>query len=384
MNSQKDKFKIPEEVSYLNTAYMSPLLKSVEQVGFESVSKKCLPYEITGNDFFEPVEKLKTLFAKLIQAPNPESIAIIPSASYGLASAANNIKLNPSDEVLVVEDQFPSNIYTWKCLVKKYGAKLKVIKSSETIIDRGKLWNQNILDAITSKTAVVAIPQVHWADGTLFDLKKIREKSNQHNALLIIDGTQSVGAMPFSIKEIQPDAVVCASYKWLLGPYSIGVAYYGEKFNSGEPIEENWINRLNSEDFAGLVNYQNTYKEKANRYSVGEVSNFILVPMAIKALEQIIEWGTENIQSYCHNISENAIIKLIELDCFVEQNEYRGSHLFGIKLSDHINADILKQEFTKNNVYVSFRGNYIRIASHLFNTTQDFDKLVNCFEKALE
>ena len=75
MNSQKDKFKIPDEVSYLNTAYMSPLLKSVEQVGFEAVSKKCLPYEVTGNDFFEPVEKLKTLFAKLIQAPNPESIA---------------------------------------------------------------------------------------------------------------------------------------------------------------------------------------------------------------------------------------------------------------------------------------------------------------------
>ncbi|MCP5064137.1 MAG: aminotransferase class V-fold PLP-dependent enzyme [Ignavibacteriae bacterium] len=384
MNSQKDKFKIPDEVSYLNTAYMSPLLKSVEQVGFEAVSKKCLPYEITGNDFFEPVEKLKTLFAKLIQTPNPESIAIIPSASYGLASAANNIKLNPSDEVLVVEDQFPSNIYTWKSLVDKFDAKLKIVNSPKTTIDRGRVWNQNILNAITSKTAVVAIPQVHWADGTLFDLKQIREKSNQHNALLIIDGTQSVGAMPFSIKEIQPDAVVCASYKWLLGSYSIGVAYYGERFNSGKPIEENWINRLNSEDFAGLVNYQDTYKEKANRYSVGEVSNFILVPMAIKALEQIIEWGTENIQGYCHNISENAITKLNELDCSVEQNKYRGNHLFGIKLGNHINAEILKQEFEKNKVYVSFRGNYVRIASHLFNTTQDFDKLVNCFEKALE
>ena len=80
MKSQKDKFKIPEDISYLNTAYMSPLLKSVEKIGIEAVSKKCLPYEITGNDFFEPVNKLKKLFAELIQAPSSESIAIIPSS----------------------------------------------------------------------------------------------------------------------------------------------------------------------------------------------------------------------------------------------------------------------------------------------------------------
>ncbi len=161
MNSQKNKFRIPEDVSYLNTAYMSPLLKSVELIGHEAVTKKCLPYEVTGKDFFEPVEKLKTLFAKLVQAPTSESIAIIPSASYGLANVANNVKLNPGDEILVVEDQFPSNIYTWKSLVQKYDAKLRIVKSPKSAVDRGKIWNQNILDAITSKTAVVAIPQVH-------------------------------------------------------------------------------------------------------------------------------------------------------------------------------------------------------------------------------
>ncbi len=170
----------------------------------------------------------------------------------------------------------------------------------------------------------------------------------------------------------------------MLGPYSIGVAYYGEKYENGKPIEDNWINRKGSEDFTGLVNYEDSYKEGANRYSVGEVSNFILVPMAIKALEQILEWGTEKIQNYCNNISKNAIAKLNEFDCSVEQNEYRGNHLFGIKLSNHINTEKLKEEFEKNNVYVSFRGNYVRVASHLFNTTEDFDKLVYCFKQSIE
>jgi len=384
MNSEKNKFRIPDKVTYLNTAYMSPLLKSVEQVGKEAVSKKSLPYEITVKDFFEPVEKLKKLFADLIQAPNTNSIAIIPSASYGLSNAANNIKLNEGDEILVVEDQFPSNIYPWQSLVKKYSGKLQIVKSPNSTINRGKIWNQNILDAINNKTKVVALPQVHWADGTLFDLKTIRKKSNQHNAFLIIDGTQTVGAYPFSIKEIQPDALICASYKWLLGPYSIGLAYYSEKFNSGTPIEENWINRLNSEDFTGLVNYQDNYKEGANRYSVGEVSNFILVPMAIKALEQIHEWNPRNIQNYCFDISEDAITKLNEMECFVEQTKYRGNHLFGIKLGDNIDLDKLKSEFTNNNVYVSFRGNYVRVASHLFNSKEDFEKLVYCFDKSLK
>jgi len=74
--------------------------------------------------------------------------------------------------------------------------------------------------------------------------------------LLIIDGIQSIGTLPFSVKEIQPDALICAGYKWLLGPYSIGLAYYSDTFANGFPIEENWINRKNSEDFGGLVNYE--------------------------------------------------------------------------------------------------------------------------------
>ena len=384
MDSQKDKFKIPTDVTYLNTAYMSPLLKSVEQIGKDAVSKKCMPYQITVKDFFDPVEKLKSLFAELINAPNKNSIAVIPSASYGLANAANNITLNINDEILVVEEQFPSNIYTWKTLAKKYNAKLRIIKSPDTTINRGKTWNQNILDAINERTKVIALPQVHWADGTLFDLKSIREKSDQYNAFLIIDGTQTVGAYPFSIEEIKPDALICASYKWLLGPYSIGLAYYGERFNNGIPIEENWINRLNSEDFTGLVNYQDSYKEGANRYSVGEVSNFILVPMAAKALEQIKEWTPQSIQKYCNKISERAIIKLNEINCFVEESKCRGNHLFGIKLNENIDIKKLRDEFLENNVYVSFRGNYVRVASHLFNTEEDFEKLVYCFSKSLK
>ncbi len=156
-------------------------------------------------------------------------------------------------------------------------------------------------------TKFVALGNVHWADGTRFDLEAVRKRTREVGALLIIDGTQSVGALPFDVQKIQPDALICGGYKWLMGPYSMGMAYYGEHFNNGQPIEENWLNRKNSEDFTTLVNYQVDYQPDALRYEVGEHSNFILVPMMVEALKQINKWKPENIQNYCQKISKSAI-----------------------------------------------------------------------------
>ena len=380
LTSQQSLFRIPKNITYLNGAYMSPFLKSVEKIGHAAITKKCFPYEITGNDFFENTQQLKQEFANLVAIDDYQNIAIIPSVSYGIATVANNIKLNANDEILVVSEQFPSNIYSWQGVANNYKAKLRIINAPPSFNERGKQWNQEILNAITEKTAVVALSHVHWADGTLFNLKAISEKTKKHKALLLLDGTQSIGALPFSVKEIQPDALICAGYKWLLGPYSIGLAYYADSFNEGKPIEENWINRKNSEDFGGLVNYQPAYQPKAGRYNVGEMSNFALTPMLQKSIAQLNEWQPKNIQTYCKSISENAIAELKNLGCFIEDENFRAHHLFGIYLPNTIDLDQLKNNFAKNNIYVSFRGNAIRVSPHVYNIKEDFEKLVRCFK----
>jgi len=383
LTNQKELFRLPENISYLNGAYMSPFLKSVEEIGHASVSKKCFPYEITGVDFFENTNRLKLEFSKLVAIDDAQNVAIIPSASYGIATVANNITLNTGDEILVVGEQFPSNIYSWQKIADQHNARVRIISAPTAFNRRGQGWNESILDAISDKTALVAISHVHWADGTLFDLKNIRKKTKMHNALLIIDGTQSIGALPFSVKEIQPDALICAGYKWLLGPYSIGLAYYSNTFANGLPIEENWINRKNSEDFGGLVNYEPEYQPKAGRYNVGEMSNFTLTPMLIKAIEQLNVWQPQRIQDYCKTISEEAIEKLRAIGCFIEEDKYRAQHLFGIYLPETINLNKLKAEFSKQNIYVSFRGNAIRVSPHVYNTKEDFEKLVKCFKSVV-
>ncbi|MCB0382881.1 MAG: aminotransferase class V-fold PLP-dependent enzyme [Psychroserpens sp.] len=383
MQHQKHLFDIPEDITYLNIASLSPSFKAVEKAGIDAVRQKSRPYTIPVSDFFDPVTELKSLFAQLIDTNEPERVVTIPSVSYGMATVTNNIKLNPNDEILVIEEQFPSNIYAWQHLAERYNAKIVTVKNPKTTTSNGRQWNLDILEAITPKTAVVALGQIHWSNGTIFDLKAIRTKTKANKALLIVDGSQTIGAFPFSIQDIQPDALICAGYKWLFGPYGCAYAYYGSYFDHGVPIENNWSNRLNSENLAGLTNYESQYKPFANRYAVGESGNFIYVKMQIEALKQIINWTPEMVQNYCKSISYEASQELSDLGCQIENETYRTHHLFGVKLPDSIDIKQLKAALQKQSIFVSFRGEYIRISCHLYNTKADFDTLVTCIKSVL-
>lgn len=382
LHCQKHLFSLPYDIAYLNCAYMSPQLKSVEQAGYEGVRMKSWPHEIGTPHFFEPVRQLRAAFARLVNAAEPERIAVIPSASYGLAIAARNLKLKTGDNIVLVEEQFPSNYYPWQRRAEEAGAELRMVPAPKGQ-HRGRLWSDRILEAIDERTALVALGNVHWADGALFNLKAIRRRAAEAGAWLVVDGTQSVGALPFDVQEVQPDALICAGYKWLLGPYSIGLAYFGPAFDGGVPIEENWINRLHSEDFKGLVDYQPQYRPLAGRYSVGEQSNFILAPMQLRALQQLLEWGVPEIQAYCRELMLEPLQRLEGLGCRVEAESERAHHLVGVRLPEGADLEKLKAAFLERKVYVSLRGSAVRIACHVFNDEGDAEKLVEAFEAVM-
>jgi selenocysteine lyase/cysteine desulfurase len=232
----KDQFGFPEDIIYLNTASFSPAFKSVEEAGIRAVQRKVRPDYYKGSDLFDPVIELRKLFAQLIDVDDYNRVVTIPSVSYGMATIANNISLKKGDEIVIIEEQFPSNVYIWKDLADRFDAKIITVSQPKNPHD----WNTHILNAISERTALVAIGHVHWANGFLFDVVAIRKLTAQYNALFIIDGSQSIGALPFSIKEIQPDALICAGYKWLFGPYGCAYAYYSSYFDHGKPIEQNW------------------------------------------------------------------------------------------------------------------------------------------------
>lgn len=376
MKCRKSDFLLDDSVTYLNCAYMSPQLKVVEQAGINGIRRKRNPFKITPELFFGETEELREEFAKLIHTPDAKRVVVIPSASYGMAGVAKNLPLKKDDQIIVVGEQFPSNVYPWHSLADEKGAKIVTVSPPAERKNRGKIWNERILDAINTKTKLVAIANVHWADGTLFDLKSIRTRTRDVDAWLAIDGTQSVGALPIDVEDIQPDALVCAGYKWLMGPYSIGLAYYGPALDDGKPIEENWINRHESENFANLVNYNDRYQPGALRYEVGEHSNFVLVPMLLAAIQQLNKWGIEHIQAYCQNLISNGIAALRDEGFIIEEADSRGSHLFGVRLGEHHSIENIRSSLSNQNVLVSYRGDSIRVSPNVYNDEKEFDTFV--------
>ena len=381
MQSQRTAFSIPKDTTYLNCAYMGPLPKKVEAAGIEAMKRKRNPGKISALDFFTEADMLRKEYSKLVNIDETQRVVVIPSVSYGVANAVKNIPLSKGDEVIVAAEEFPSDYYPWAVRCQETGATLRTISPPDTLQRRGEQWNTRILEAINSKTKVVTVSNVHWADGTLFNLPEIRKRTRDVGAALVIDGTQSIGAMPFDAAQIQPDALICVGYKWLLGPYSIGLAYYGPMFDNGKPIEESWMNRMNAEDFRSLVQYNPNYKEGALRYEVGEHSNFIYVPMLIESLKLLNKWKPANIQKYCAGITAEPIRKLREAGCWIEDSDSRGQHLFGIRLPAHIDIEKAAARFKKNKLFVSLRGNAIRVAVNVYNTNADLEKLTSLLLK---
>ncbi len=379
---QKNAFSFDENICYLNCAYMSPQLKVVSKAGQESVRLKEHPWSIGLETFFSTPEKARTLFASLIDA-TADDVAMIPSVSYGIETARLNIarqrEFKPGANILVLEDQFPSNVYPWRSLVDTQPGLLS-LRTVKRPLDYD--WTAALEAAIDEQTVIVAVPHCHWTDGSVIDLPRVRQFCDNQGAALVVDASQSLGAMPFSIKTIHPDFLVTASYKWLLGPYSLGFMYIDPKYQQGQPLEQNWTNRKNSENFAELVNYRDDYQPGARRFDVGERSNFALVPMAIAALTQLHEWGVTNIANTLRTLT-NAIARRAEsLGLGYIPEHARAAHMTGIQIPTEI-ATNLNEQLQNEKIFVSLRGKSLRISPHLYNSMQDIEHLFHILEKQL-
>jgi selenocysteine lyase/cysteine desulfurase len=376
LGSQRDLFEVPEGLAYLNCAYMSPQLRQAREIGEWAVSRKSRPWEVTPNDFFEDVEVVRTLFARLVGG-DADGVAIVPSVSYGISVAAANVPLHEGEKILILEDQFPSNVYPWRELGSRSGAKLVTVPRPEDYD-----WTRALIEEIDTDTAVVAAPHCHWTDGSLVDLARIGERVREVEGSLVVDGIQSLGALPFDVSDVRPDFLIAASYKWLLGPYGVGFMYVDEKHREGQPIEHNWINRRGSEEFSQLVDYDDAFHPGARRYDVGERSNFVLLPMAAEALRQLLDWGVENVSETIGTLTDLIEQKAKERGIATIPKERRARHMLGLMLGPGA-PDDLATRLMRHDVFVSVRGPSVRVSPHLYNTKADIDRFFDVLERVV-
>jgi len=374
MECQKHLFSLAPGAHYLNNAYKGPLLKSAEQACLNAIERNRNPYEIGVKDFFEDSQAIRNQFAKLINT-TPNRIAIIPSTSYGFRSVLVNIKGKKNGTALITEDEFPSGYYALERWCSEQSNQLITLKRPAD--NTAVTWNAQLLEQITEQTSVVLVSTVHWMTGSKFSLKKISDRCQQVGAKLVVDGTQSVGAIPFDVEEIPVDALICAGYKWLFGPYSLGVAYLNTSFDDGQPIEDSWINKDNAQNFQRLTNYEVGYPEGAGRYSVGETSNFTLSPVLKAGLTQLNAWGVENIQQYSRELVTPFLSFLDDTAVVREADPYFSHHLFGLQLPAGMDLKRFKETLGEAQIYVSLRGDYLRVSVNIYNDENDLKALEN-------
>lgn len=367
--SQRHRFAIPDGVHYLNCAYMSPLSHAVAEAMVTGAMRKQTPWEYAPADFFESAERLRERAGKLAGVA-PSTIAIVPSASYGLAIAARNVPLAKGQSIVVLADQFPSNIYVWRERAEEVGATL-----TSAHRDAGSDWTNAVLDAITQDTGVVALPHCHWADGRIVDLVRVAGRCREVGAALVLDLTQSLGAMPIDLGAIRPDFAVAANYKWLMGPYGTGLLYCDPRHHDGRPLEHNWINRAGSEDFAGLVDYRDDFQPGARRFDFGEKSNPPLVSGAIAGLDFLLEFGVEAIAETLLNKTRALASEAERLGFASAPPAIRAPHILSLDFPGGVPRELL-ETLTQRQVFVSARGSSMRITPHLYNDERDSEALI--------
>ncbi len=382
LRCQREAFAIPPDAHYFDCAYMGPLPRVSEEAGIEAIRRKRLPSSTLPPEAFWESDRLRELFAELIHSDEPGRVAIQPGISYGIATAAHNLPVRSTQNIVVTHEQFPSAYYSWKRIADESGAQLRIVYPPEGL-PRGAGWNERLLEAIDAGTAVVCVPNVHWTDGTLFDLVEVGRRCRSVGAALIIDAIQSLGALDLDVRSVQPDALLCATYKWLLGPYSLSLAYFGDRFDDGTPIEETWLAREGSRDFQHLADYTDAYAPGAVRYDMSERANFFLAPIAQRSLELILDWTPVRIQEYCHLLTGDLFEEARSMGFAVEDEGYRASHLFGLGMPKGVDLVALRDSLSQRNVYASLRGDVLRLSANVYNDDRDVEVLSEVLRDAV-
>ena len=373
-------FDIPRGVVWLNCAYMSPLMRSAVEAGTAGLRRKARPWEIGVADFFDDSEALRAAWAELLGA-DADGVALTPSAGYGISLAARSLPLGRGEEVLLAAGQFPSNVYPWTEKARRSGGQVRFVPRPAD----GD-WTRATLDRIGGRTAVVALPQVHWTDGGVFDLVRIGAAARGAGAALVVDATQSLGAMPFAVEEIRPDFVAGAGYKWLMGPYSMGYLYAAPDRRDAEPLEHNWVQRANAREFSRLVDYTEERQPGARRLDCGERSNFALVPAALAAARQVLDWGPANIAAALAPKTRRLAAAAGRLGFLPTPAAHRAPHYLALGLPAGSRPEDLgrvRAALSDRQVFVSIRGDAIRVTPHLYNDDRDLDAFLEALGAAL-
>jgi selenocysteine lyase/cysteine desulfurase len=380
---------------YVNCAARSPLMHSARDAASTTLASKLKPWSMQS----APTELASSLFARLINA-NADDIAITPSTSYAITVASRNVPVEAGQKILVLEDQMSSNVLPWKVVAAARGAKVRIIPRPN--LDSS--WTSAITRELDETTAVVAVGNVHWCDGSMIDLEEVGRHCRKHGAALVVDATQSAGALPLDIARIQPDFLACSVHKWLFGLYGTSFLYSAPKYHANS--NEYWThkeqglnesherNRVQSDGvtsveelwdaggFSTAGELPTDLIATGRKFESGGRPDVITTAALVVGLEKVLEWGVQRISE-----------KLAPMTAAVAECGHRlgfgvpadhSKHIVGLHCPQGMGQCIrLVARLKERGVHVSARCGAIRVSPHLYNSTDDIRYLCDELSKAV-
>lgn len=358
-------FVLPEGCIYFDCAYKS--LTPLEAAAAAAQS----PTAFDGPWAPEHAEQLRTELADTVArlvGLRADDLALVPSASYGMALARGLVRLRPGDEVLLLDTEHPASALPWYAACRLAGATVRPVSTSIPDL------TEAILAQLSPAVKVVNIPQAHWIDGRPIELDEVARSARELGALLIVDATQSVGGRPFDIPASQADAVTFSGYKWLLGPIGVAYFYLAPPLRALAPFEHSWIsyagNDMNMFDEEGTIQLPPQPADSMQRFEASGLHNPLTLRMALAGANLVRKIGPDRILE--HNA---AIVARLRRE-FPDQALRTATpcHFTGMSLSDPRRVARL---LAARSIHVSARGRFLRISPNVWNTESDLEALVS-------
>src|SRR5262249_51680187 len=258
-----------EGVTYLNLAGNSPIPKDAIKRLEEAIEWKKFPQRIPDAAFFEVPNRVRAAIAQLMGA-KPQEIALTTGASTGMSAVAYGLKWQAGDEVITASGEFPLQYATWKPMEERERIKVTVVKPSGPFPHA-----DDFIAARTPCTRLVSVSHVRFDNGAMVDATKLAAACHAQGALLLLDVSQSCGAVPMDVTRMGADFLVCAGYKWLLGPFGTGFFWAKhEHIAQMRPGPFYWMAAEGVNSFAGLATAPPRPADAAKRWDAAETANF--------------------------------------------------------------------------------------------------------------
>ncbi|MDE5454687.1 aminotransferase class V-fold PLP-dependent enzyme [Bradyrhizobium sp. CSA112] len=378
--SQRALFEIPRQICYLNAASYSPLPLRTLEAGRAAVLRKGTPWTLKASFANQQYERARLAAARLINA-EASDIALIPSISYGVATAAKILPIAHGTRVIVLEDDHSSPVLEWHTRAETEGFTVETVRQPGD----GD-WTSAVLAAIERSGAppvsLASISSVHWSDGGLIDVDKVGAALQQQGAAFLVDATHSTGVLSTDVKRLDPDFVIFPTYKWLLGPYGRAFLYVAKRHQGGIPLEQTASGRRNVRAENAVYFTDVSYVGDARRFDMGERDHFISMEMASIGMEMMADWGAPAIVQRLTMLTDRIAEGVHGIGVHVPQPHLRAPHILSLAFKGGMPAGLV-EGLASEGVYVAQRLGRMRISPHVYNDEADVDRFVEVLTRRL-